>query len=131
MSKKRIEIDGAHRGGTEHSELLLEKLTRGGRHPSVDVDLVAVAVEVALEFLGNDGERLVDLEEVDVVEGHAGSLQHLPGGGHRGVQHQGWAVARPGAPIEYVTLERFAKANHRGFWGFQADSITFRRPQPR
>jgi hypothetical protein len=40
MSKKRIEIDGAHRGGTEHSELLLEKLTRGGRHPSVDVDLV-------------------------------------------------------------------------------------------
>jgi hypothetical protein len=45
--------------------------------------------------------------------------------------YQGWAVARPGAPIEYVTLERFAKANHRGFWGFQADSITFRRPQPR
>ncbi len=37
--------------------------------------------------------------------------------------YRGWAVARPGAPIEYVTLERFARANHRGFWGFQADSI--------
>jgi len=45
--------------------------------------------------------------------------------------YRGWAVARPGAPIEYVTLERFAQANHRGFWGFQADSITFRRQRPR
>ncbi len=35
--------------------------------------------------------------------------------------YRGLAVARPGAPIEYVTLERFAQANHRGFWGFQAD----------
>ncbi len=35
----------------------------------------------------------------------------------------GWAVALPGAPFEYVTLERFAEANRRGFWGFQADSI--------
>ncbi len=39
---------------------------------------------------------------------------------------QGWAVALPGAPFEYVTLERFAKANRRGFWGFQADSIHLR-----
>lgn len=37
--------------------------------------------------------------------------------------YQGWAVALPGAPIEYVTLERIARANNRGFWGFQADSI--------
>ena len=35
---------------------------------------------------------------------------------------RGWAVALPGAPIEYVTLERFAQANGRGFWGFRADS---------
>lgn len=40
---------------------------------------------------------------------------------------QGWAVTRSGAPIEYATLERFAEANQRGFWGFQADSLTFRR----
>ena len=36
--------------------------------------------------------------------------------------NQGWAVALPGAPIEYVTLERFARANGRGFWGFRADT---------
>lgn len=45
--------------------------------------------------------------------------------------YQGWAVTRPGAPIEYVTLERFAEVNQRGFWGFQADSFTFRRQRPR
>jgi endonuclease YncB( thermonuclease family) len=39
---------------------------------------------------------------------------------------QGWAVALPGAPFEYVTLERIARAHNRGVWGFQADSITFR-----
>ena len=33
---------------------------------------------------------------------------------------RGWAVALPGAPIEYITLERFAQANGRGFWGFRA-----------
>jgi endonuclease YncB( thermonuclease family) len=36
---------------------------------------------------------------------------------------QGWAVALPGAPFEYIALERFAQSNKRGFWGFQADTI--------
>lgn len=36
---------------------------------------------------------------------------------------QGWAIALPGAPFEYVALERFAQSNKRGFWGFQADNI--------
>ena len=36
---------------------------------------------------------------------------------------QGWAVALPSAPIEYVALERFARANGRGFWGFQVDEM--------
>jgi endonuclease YncB( thermonuclease family) len=39
---------------------------------------------------------------------------------------QGWAVALPGAPFEYVTLDHIARAHNRGVWGFQADSITFR-----
>ncbi len=39
---------------------------------------------------------------------------------------QGWAVALPGAPFAYVTLERFAESNRRGFWGFQVDSIRLR-----
>lgn len=36
---------------------------------------------------------------------------------------QGWAVAAPGAPFEYVALERIARTNRRGVWGFQVDQI--------
>ena len=55
-------------------------------------------------------------------------------GSHRGKREdlaafllrEGWAVALPGAPFEYVTLERIARERGRGVWGFQADSIIFR-----
>ena len=40
--------------------------------------------------------------------------------------HQGWAVATPDAPFEYHTLERIARAQHRGIWGFQVDSLRYR-----
>jgi endonuclease YncB( thermonuclease family) len=40
---------------------------------------------------------------------------------------RGLAVAGPNAPFEYVTLERIARANDRGVWGFQADSFNRRR----
>ena len=40
--------------------------------------------------------------------------------------YNGWAVALPNAPFEYLTLERIARKLGRGIWGFQADSITFR-----
>ena len=36
---------------------------------------------------------------------------------------QGWAVARPEAPFEYHTLEKIARVNRSGVWGFQADQI--------
>ena len=36
---------------------------------------------------------------------------------------KGWAVALPDAPFEYYTLERIAKRQGFGVWGFQADSI--------
>lgn len=39
---------------------------------------------------------------------------------------EGWAVALPGAPLEYVTLERIARVQRRGIWGFQVDSISGR-----
>jgi len=39
---------------------------------------------------------------------------------------QGWAVALPGAPFAYHTLERIARTQGRGVWGFQADSVQFR-----
>ena len=36
---------------------------------------------------------------------------------------KGWAVALPDAPFDYYTLERIAKRQRMGVWGFQVDSI--------
>ena len=36
---------------------------------------------------------------------------------------QGLAVATPDAPFEYGVLEKIARTNRRGIWGFQVDSI--------
>jgi endonuclease YncB( thermonuclease family) len=36
---------------------------------------------------------------------------------------QGFAVARPEAPFEYTVLEKIARVNRRGVWGFQVDVI--------
>jgi endonuclease YncB( thermonuclease family) len=36
---------------------------------------------------------------------------------------QGLAVATPDAPFEYGVLERIARTNGRGVWGFQVDGI--------
>ena len=36
---------------------------------------------------------------------------------------RGLALAAPGAPFEYVALERIARARNRGVWGFIVDSI--------
>lgn len=36
---------------------------------------------------------------------------------------RGWALALPNAPFEYQALERIARHNNRGVWGFQVDSI--------
>ncbi len=36
---------------------------------------------------------------------------------------EGLAVALPDAPFEYHALERIARVNGRGVWGFQVDSI--------
>ena len=63
-------------------------MTEGDR-TAVDVDLVAVDVEVADELLDDDGERLVDLEDVDVVDRQSRLGEHLAGGGNRGIEHQG------------------------------------------
>ena len=37
--------------------------------------------------------------------------------------NEGLAVALPNAPFEYKTIERIARSQGRGFWGFFADSI--------
>src|SRR6266705_289768 len=54
---------------------------------AVDVELVDVDAEVAV---GRDhlcGERLVDLDQVDVVDRHPGQGERPPGGLHRAVPH--------------------------------------------
>ena len=40
--------------------------------------------------------------------------------------YHGWAVALPGAPFEYLALERIAQSRQRGIWGTPVDQI-FRR----
>ena len=42
----------------------------------------------------------------------------------------GWAVALPHAPHEYHAMEKIARHNDRGVWGFQVDSVVDRK-QPR
>lgn len=36
---------------------------------------------------------------------------------------RGWALALPGAPFEYHALEKIARHNGRGVWGFNVDDI--------
>ena len=36
---------------------------------------------------------------------------------------EGWALALPDAPFEYVALERIAHAQQRGVWGFTVDRL--------
>jgi endonuclease YncB( thermonuclease family) len=36
---------------------------------------------------------------------------------------KGWAVAAPGAPFEYVTMERIAQSRGLGIWGIPVDTI--------
>ncbi len=36
---------------------------------------------------------------------------------------EGLALAGPAAPFEYQALERIARANRRGVWGFQVDRV--------
>ena len=40
---------------------------------------------------------------------------------------QGWALAAPDAPFEYVALERIAQTRQVGVWGFAADNVIRRR----
>ena len=54
---------------------------------AVDVDLVVRHAHLAHEPQHHRGERLVDLDQVDVVDRHAGPGQRLAGGRRRAGQH--------------------------------------------
>ena len=59
-----------------------------GDCPAVHVALLRIEVEIAHELPCNDGEGLVDLEEIDVVEGHACALHDLASGWAGLVEHE-------------------------------------------
>ena len=54
-----------------------------GDGAAVHVDLAHVGLELLLPGQHDRGERLVDLEQVDVVDGETASLEHLLGRGDR------------------------------------------------
>ena len=68
--------------GAGHAERVAD-----GDGAAVDVELVEVDAQVAVARDDLRGERLVDLDQVDVVDGHAGALQRLLRGLDRAVAH--------------------------------------------
>src|SRR5690606_23142980 len=60
-----------------------------GDGAAVDVQLLVRDVQVLLELQDHGGERLVDLDQVDVVEGRARRGETLLGGRRRAGQHDG------------------------------------------
>ncbi len=63
---------------------------------AIHIDLVAVDLQIADEFFRDDGKRLVDFDQVDIVQRQPRFLQHLARGGNRRIQHQGRAVTHIG-----------------------------------
>src|SRR3954470_4545428 len=74
-----------HRAG-DHGAGGAERVThRNGA--TVDVELLVGDVQVLLELQHDGRERLVQLEQVDVVHGQAGAVEHLAGGRGRTGEH--------------------------------------------
>ena len=69
-------LEFVERGAEDHRAGRAERMAHRDR-AAVDVDLVGVEVERLPEAQHDGGEGLVDLEEVDVVERHAGALRAL------------------------------------------------------
>src|SRR5690606_11589699 len=59
---------------------------------AIDVDFVAIEIEIANVFFRDHRERFVDFEQVDIVDGEPGLSQYFARGGNRSVQHQRRAI---------------------------------------
>ena len=87
---------------------------------AIDVDLLAVKVEVADELFSHHREGFVDLEEVDVFLLETGLFQHLLGSRHRCVEHQRRAVTHirhchhAGTRLQAVLLGVFRGGQQHG-----------------
>ena len=92
---------------------------RSFQRPVVCAPRAALALEfnIGSHFVGcdimgsNDDGSLIGLCRVDGRDLSAQLLQ------------QGWAVARPEAPIEYQTLEKLARNQGVGIWGLPIDRL--------
>src|SRR6185312_5273298 len=75
-------------GPQDHRPRGAQRVAHGDR-AAVDVEPLVVDAEVALEFQGDGGERLVDLPQVDVRRRQTGGVQELAGGGGGACEHDG------------------------------------------
>jgi hypothetical protein len=84
------------------------------------VHLGQVGAGLALPGQHDRGERLVDLDQVDVVHGQAGFVQGVGGGGDRGGEHHdgvvaaGGQVADPGSGLEVVLTDGALGGDQQG-----------------
>jgi hypothetical protein len=72
--------------------------------PAVDVDLVEVGAGLLLPGEHDRGERLVDLEHVDVVDGEPGAVEHLLGRGDDPGEHEDRVVTGDGEAVDRARL---------------------------
>lgn len=96
--------------------------TRCGSHAALALDR-KIQGFVYCEYLSRNPDRSYNAVcRIDADGARFGEREDLAAF----LLREGWAVALPGAPFEYVTLERIARSQGRGIWGFRADSIEFR-----
>ena len=70
-------------------------MTKGHR-TTIDVDLLAIQIELANKALSHDRERLVDFPHIDIVFSQPSFQQDFLCRWHRRVQHQRGAIAHVG-----------------------------------
>src|SRR3984885_15642061 len=79
-------LELVERRAEDHRAGCAQRMAHGDR-AAVDVDLAVVEVERLAKAQHDRGERLVDLEEVDVVNRHPRAREHLLGHVDRSCQH--------------------------------------------
>ena len=96
VSRPKVPVGGlqaveqrAGDAGAGHAERVADR-----DRAAVHVELVDVDAQVAVAGDDLRGERLVDLDQVDVVDGHPGPGQRLLGGLDRAVAHDLRATGR-------------------------------------
>src|SRR5204863_7781976 len=79
-------LELVQQGGDQARAGRAERVAEGHR-PAVDVDAVHVGVQFAPPGGDHGGERLVDLDQVDVLDLHAVALQDFACRGDRPLEH--------------------------------------------